>query len=71
MDVETGEDIHMDITMNEEATVEGVQRIIDQKCRELTVMPLANVSDAYSVYSESVAGSRAGSVFYAASEADA
>lgn len=55
----------MDVDDN---TADCIQRIIDARCRDLTVMPLANVSDAYSVsgagsVSTSVATSRAGSVF--------
>ena len=36
------------------ATIAAVQRIINQQCKELTVLPLANVSDAYITPSRSV-----------------
>lgn len=42
------------------ATAAAVQRIIDQQCKELTVLPLANVSDAYITPSRSVSVSDEG-----------
>jgi len=68
----SGDDQVMDIDMAMEnadseeaaaAAVAAVQRIIDQQCRELTVLPLANVSDAYATPSRSVSVSDGNTMF--------
>ena len=67
----SGDDQVMDIDMAMEnagseeaaAAVAAVQRIIDQQCRELTVLPLANVSDAYATPSRSVSVSDGSTMF--------